>query len=521
MKRSHSPELRSSRKRVQDIVKLNVGGRIFDTTAMTLAMAPYFAPFLEGRMEHGTDENGRLFIDRDGSVFSYLLNFMRTTKLHMPQSMIEERRRELLDECEYFALDWLAHRIDGEISPFHMRPEDRKIRDEEMLGNCSLLDVFETDLSLKPTAELQCPCLPCCVDRPSLSTTSYIDFRKNFDDMIGGWLTAVSEIEGLCFAGGSVIGTLLGCTVGDVDIFAVTGKENGKHIFDNVLAAIRKAHSKRYGDQAKLLITRSRHALTVFQAISDRPGGKPIQVVLSCYESVLHLLREFDLDSCAFAFVPSQKKVWCTPRGKRAVIYSANVVDSRFDSPGYVRRLEKYDARGFRIAIPGFDDRLVSRSFGETSYLYLHKYDLCLRLCDGRDRGKQDQIEITKNDGRSFKKVQVTVIPACTQSAVAVKGVRRLAVMKYGYVETFDAEICAGKKQGKTMSCLPLRAANGKYSIIWLPRDCEDEPVEGYSGGTQAECVERLLEAHVDLRMCTTDSPNGFEWWSGGSLFAL
>ena len=110
MKRSASPlPLQPSNKRlVAEIVRLNVGGRIFDTTAQTLAMSSYFEPFLQGRMDYGRDDNDRLFIDRDGKLFAYLLNFMRTAKLHLPQKIVEERRAELLGECDFFLLDWMA-----------------------------------------------------------------------------------------------------------------------------------------------------------------------------------------------------------------------------------------------------------------------------------------------------------------------------------------------------------------------------------------------------------------------------
>jgi len=59
-------------------VKLNVGGVPFDTTRSTLAKCRYFEPVLEGRMRHAVDDQGRLFIDRDGTLFAHLLNYMRT-----------------------------------------------------------------------------------------------------------------------------------------------------------------------------------------------------------------------------------------------------------------------------------------------------------------------------------------------------------------------------------------------------------------------------------------------------------
>ena len=60
------------------IVRLNVGGSHFDTTRSTLSKCTYFAPFLDGRMSHATDEDGRLFNDRSGEYFSRILQFLRT-----------------------------------------------------------------------------------------------------------------------------------------------------------------------------------------------------------------------------------------------------------------------------------------------------------------------------------------------------------------------------------------------------------------------------------------------------------
>ena len=54
----------SDARRNESIVKLNVGGRVFDTTKHTLSLCEYFQIVLDGPLQHGTDEHGRLFIDR-------------------------------------------------------------------------------------------------------------------------------------------------------------------------------------------------------------------------------------------------------------------------------------------------------------------------------------------------------------------------------------------------------------------------------------------------------------------------
>ena len=61
-----------------EIVALNIGGRVYETTKETLRRSAYFEPFLEGRFAHAVDSHGRLFVDRDGKHFAHLLAFMRT-----------------------------------------------------------------------------------------------------------------------------------------------------------------------------------------------------------------------------------------------------------------------------------------------------------------------------------------------------------------------------------------------------------------------------------------------------------
>ena len=80
---------------------------------------------------------------------------------------------------------------------------------------------------------------------------------------------------------------------------------------------------------------------------------KNIQVIVIVVESPLALLLNFDVDSCCFAYVPDDLKVYTTPRGIRALRYGCNVMDSQFSSPSYCHRLEKYAERGFSIAAHG------------------------------------------------------------------------------------------------------------------------------------------------------------------------
>jgi hypothetical protein len=61
------------------IILLNVGGHRFETSRQTLTSIPdtYLSSLFSGRFELATDADGAYFIERDGSHFRHVLNFLR------------------------------------------------------------------------------------------------------------------------------------------------------------------------------------------------------------------------------------------------------------------------------------------------------------------------------------------------------------------------------------------------------------------------------------------------------------
>ena len=110
-------------------IKLNVGGRTFETRAETLSACHYFRLVFGGRMPHGSDVNGRFFIDRSPELFAVLLQFLRTRQ--RPPESVFTNKWALLGECDFFGCDSFAAVLRGEISPFDLRPEDRALRQRE------------------------------------------------------------------------------------------------------------------------------------------------------------------------------------------------------------------------------------------------------------------------------------------------------------------------------------------------------------------------------------------------------
>ncbi|XP_060689920.1 potassium channel regulatory protein-like [Hemiscyllium ocellatum] len=90
----------------QQPLKLNVGGMIFETLPDTLAKVPSskLSRILIGS-EPTIQQTGarEYFIDRDGSLFGYILDFLRTSELLLPSDFYDY---DLLQkEFEFYELD--------------------------------------------------------------------------------------------------------------------------------------------------------------------------------------------------------------------------------------------------------------------------------------------------------------------------------------------------------------------------------------------------------------------------------
>ena len=71
---------------ILSIVKLNVGGHYFTTSLQTLTKDPnsMLAAMFSGKFEMEPRGDGAFFIDRDGTHFRFILNYLRTGKLTLP-----------------------------------------------------------------------------------------------------------------------------------------------------------------------------------------------------------------------------------------------------------------------------------------------------------------------------------------------------------------------------------------------------------------------------------------------------
>jgi len=89
----------------QRIVDLNVGGVLYTTSVETLTKDEGSLLFLMFSGDPGNllqDSKGRVFIDRDGVLFRYILDYLRSGQLLLPDNFQEFSR--LKTEAEYFKL---------------------------------------------------------------------------------------------------------------------------------------------------------------------------------------------------------------------------------------------------------------------------------------------------------------------------------------------------------------------------------------------------------------------------------
>eukprot|EP01121_Diplochlamys_sp_Union-15-3_P008894 TRINITY_DN2392_c0_g1_i1.p1 TRINITY_DN2392_c0_g1~~TRINITY_DN2392_c0_g1_i1.p1 ORF type:complete len:155 (-),score=15.33 TRINITY_DN2392_c0_g1_i1:170-634(-) len=99
--------IKETKEKWGKIIKLNVGGKYFATYITTLTSYPdsMLAAMFSGRHELIKDENGCVFIDRDGKTFEYILSFLREHENWEPPTDASLLRR-VQNEFRYFQLPY-------------------------------------------------------------------------------------------------------------------------------------------------------------------------------------------------------------------------------------------------------------------------------------------------------------------------------------------------------------------------------------------------------------------------------
>ena len=122
-------------------------------------------------------------------------------------------------------------------------------------------------------------------------------------------------------------------------------------------------------------------------------------------------------------------RLGCSPRGLRSLEYGCNLVDSRHDSFCYAARLEKYAKRyGFAVALPGYQQELVSRTLLARPYVAAPCYDMFFRV---EEIGKPEAGRTTIH----FADRSAALAYSMRHAAKSVTGVERFVAQNHPSIE--------------------------------------------------------------------------------------
>ena len=105
-------------------VKLNVGGQHFTTSVQTLKKDPnsMLAAMFSGKFEMKPSEDGSFFIDRDGTYFRFILNYLRNGELILPEGATF--LKELEAEAKFYQLQGILDEL---------KPKEPKLFEESVI----------------------------------------------------------------------------------------------------------------------------------------------------------------------------------------------------------------------------------------------------------------------------------------------------------------------------------------------------------------------------------------------------
>ena len=226
--------------------------------------------------------DGYMFVDRSGDMFALILQFMRT-KQRPSQVILSKYSDMLIAECEYYGLDSMIEVIRGHTCSLYLRYCDRELRDNEaaaredvsLYEKTMLLDVHATDSTFIGRESMELPLLLTDMPPPTIQggLQDFIERLNNFSGML---LDDLRDIKGLVFAGGSVLGSLTLCPAGDIDIFLQVPVGEAENTLRQIFQAIQ--HNQARITKRRLMITRSKHAVTFYRVAAGTVTCPPIQV---------------------------------------------------------------------------------------------------------------------------------------------------------------------------------------------------------------------------------------------------
>lgn len=156
----------------QELVTLNVGGKLFTTRLSTLKQFPAsrLAQMLDGTDQEFKMVGGQIFVDRDGVLFSFILDFLRTHQLLLPTDFSDHFR--LQREALFYELDSLVDLLNQ-----HLLQTRPAVLEVHFLSQ-NTRAFFRVFGSCCKIIEMLCGRITVYVEQPSALTWSGNSFRR-------------------------------------------------------------------------------------------------------------------------------------------------------------------------------------------------------------------------------------------------------------------------------------------------------------------------------------------------------
>jgi len=106
-----------------DKILLNIGGMRFHATRATLENSQFFGEMLDRRSKTHFESDGSIFIDRDGTHFRHILNYLRDKSV---PDLYQPERKQLLVEARYYNITGLVRELEAQNSAQGMGGRGRK-----------------------------------------------------------------------------------------------------------------------------------------------------------------------------------------------------------------------------------------------------------------------------------------------------------------------------------------------------------------------------------------------------------
>ncbi|XP_008061093.1 potassium channel regulatory protein [Carlito syrichta] len=154
----------------RELVTLNVGGKIFTTRLATIKQFPAsrLARMLDGKDQEFKIIGSQIFVDRDGVLFSFILDFLRTNQLLLPSNFSDYFR--LRREALFYELDSLVDLL----SPYLLQPRPDLVEVNFLSRNTQAF--FRVFGSCSKTIEMLTGRITVFIEPPSAPTWSSNSF---------------------------------------------------------------------------------------------------------------------------------------------------------------------------------------------------------------------------------------------------------------------------------------------------------------------------------------------------------